>query len=97
MKYIEQTVNNVLTLLAKNLNVVKWWVDRPYAVHKDTKSQTGATMLLGRGAIYSLSQTRKINTRSSTETELVAADNMLPQVLWSKNFLEEQGVLANHI
>ena len=97
MKYMEQTVNDVLTLSAKNLNVVKWWVDGSYAVHKDAKSQTGATMSMGSGAIYSSSQKQKINTRSSTETELVAADDMLPQVLWTKYFLEEQGVPANHI
>ena len=97
MKYMEQTVNDVLTLSAKNLNVVKWWVDGSYAVHKDAKSQTGATMSMGSGAIYSSSQKQKMNTRSSTETELVAADDMLPQVLWTKYFLEEQGVPANHI
>ena len=54
-------------------------------------------MSLGKGAIYSSSQKQKINTRSSTETELVAADDMLPQVLWVKYFLEDQEVIANHI
>ena len=41
-------------------------------------------------------QKQKINTRSSTETELVATDDMLPQVLWTKYFLDEQGVKAQH-
>ena len=94
---MEQTVNDVLTLLTKSLNVVKWWVDGSYAVYKDARSQTGATLSMGGGAIYSSSQKQKINTRSSTETELVAADDMLPQVLWTKYFLEEQGVIANHV
>ena len=55
MKYMKQTVNDVLTLSAKNLNAVKWWVDGSYAVHKDVKSQTGATMSMGTGSIYSSS------------------------------------------
>ena len=54
-------------------------------------------MLMGTGAAYSLSQKQKINTRSSTETELVATDDMLPQVLWKKYFLDEQGVNAKHV
>ena len=97
MTYMKKTADDVLTLSAKNLTVVKWWVDRSYTVHKDAKSQTGATMSMGSGAIYSLLQKQKINTRSSTEMELVAADDMLPQVLWTKYFLEEQGMFANHI
>jgi len=84
-------------LSAKDLRVVKWWVDGSYAVHKDCRSHTGATMSMGSGSIYSSSQKQKINTRSSTEMELVAVDDMLPQILWSKYFLDEQGVQANHI
>jgi hypothetical protein len=32
-----------------------------------------------------------MNTRSSTETELVAVDDMMPQVLWTRYFLMDQG------
>jgi hypothetical protein len=34
---------------------------------------------------------QKLNTRSSTETELVAADNFMPIILWTNYFLEAQG------
>jgi KUP system potassium uptake protein len=34
---------------------------------------------------------QKINTKSSTEGELVAVNDVLPQVLWTKYFLEAQG------
>jgi hypothetical protein len=34
---------------------------------------------------------QKLNTKISTEAELVAADNIMPQVLWTKNVLESQG------
>jgi len=34
---------------------------------------------------------QKINTRSSTETELVAVDDFVPQILWTNLFMEAQG------
>ena len=37
-----------------------------------------------------MSKQQKINTRSSTEAELVEADNGLPQFLWVRYFMEEQ-------
>jgi sporulation protein YlmC with PRC-barrel domain len=32
-----------------------------------------------------------VNTRSSTETELIAVDDALPTIQWTKNFMAEQG------
>ncbi len=33
----------------------------------------------------------KLNTRSSTESEVVAVDNLIPQILWVHLFLKAQG------
>ena len=54
------------------------------------KSHSGMTMTMGKGAIISLSRKQKLNTRSSTEAELVAVDDSMSSILWVKNFLEEQ-------
>ena len=48
-------------------------------------------MTMGRSAIQSMSRKQKLNTRSSTGAELVGADDVMGQVLWTKWFLEEQG------
>ena len=48
-------------------------------------------MSLGVGLVYSSSKKQKLNTKSSTEAELVGADDVLPQALWTRYFLEEQG------
>ena len=80
-----------LTLEADDLRVVKWWVDGSFAVHPDMKSHTGATMTLGKGSPYSTSTRQKLNTKSSTESELVAVDDVMPQALWTSYFLEAQG------
>ena len=46
---------------------------------------------LGRGAASSYSRKLKLNTRSSTETELVTADMFMPEMLWSLHFIQAQG------
>lgn len=48
-------------------------------------------MTLGKSAISSFSRKQKINTRSSTETEVVGVDDAMPSVLWSLYFLQAQG------
>jgi hypothetical protein len=48
-------------------------------------------MTLGNGAIYSISTKQKVNSRSSTEAEFIAVDDVISKVLWTKLFLENQG------
>ena len=74
-----------------NLNIIKWWVDGAFAVHEGMRSHTGGMMSLGKGSAYSASRKQKLNTKSSTEVELVAIDDVLPQALWTKYLLEGQG------
>ena len=90
IKYIRGTKGIPLTLELEKDSGIKWWVDAAYAVHPDMRSHTGQIMSMGRGALYSSSGKQKMNTRSSTKAELVAADNALSSVMWTKLFLEAQ-------
>ena len=40
-------------------------------------------MSLGQGAMYATAQKQKLNTKSSTEAELVSTVDVLPQMLWT--------------
>ncbi len=91
MKYLQGTRDKVLTLKADDIHVIKWYVDTSFAVHPDFRSHTGMTMTMGQGAVQTMSRKQKLNTRSSTEAELVGADDAIGQILWTKMFLEEQG------
>jgi hypothetical protein len=91
MRYLRATRNTVLTLEASNVNIIKWWVDASFAVHPDMRSHTGAVMTLGKGAMYSMSTRQKLNGRSSTEGELIGVSDAMPQILWTRYFLEAQG------
>ena len=53
-------------------------------------------MSLGKGATMSMSRGQKLDTKSSTESELVRIDDALPQILWGKYFIEAQGYTAEH-
>lgn len=54
------------------------------------RSHTGGILTLGKGAIYGTSTCQKLNTKSSTEAELVGVADVLPQILWTRYFLEAQ-------
>ena len=49
-------------------------------------------MSLGKGSVYSMSRKQKLNTRSSTEAELVGVDDGITLVLWTRLFLMHQGI-----
>jgi len=91
LKYCNGTRQDKLTLSADNLHVIKWSVDSSFAVHPDFKSHTGGCMSLGTGAPITTSRKQKLNTRSSTESELVSVDDMSVMILWTKLFMEAQG------
>jgi len=91
MRFLNGTKDDDLTLSADNLNVIKWFVDASFGVHPDFKSHTGGVMTLGQGAVLSMSRKQKLNTRSSTEAELVGADDAATMILWTKLFMEAQG------
>ena len=91
VQYLRKTKGLVLRLEADDLHILKWWVDGSFAVHPDMKSHTGGCLSLGKGTIYGTSTRQKLNTRSSTETELIAVDDCMPQIMWTRYFLEAQG------
>jgi hypothetical protein len=95
MCYLNSTQKDVLVLHADDSHNIIWHLDASFGVHNDKKSHTGATMTLGGGSITSVSTKQKINTRSSTEAELVSIDDIISKVLWTKRFLQEQGYVVN--
>jgi hypothetical protein len=91
LTYLNETSEMDLTLSADSMKVIKWWVDASFGVHKDFKSHTGATMSFGVGSPISVSSKQRINTRSSTEAELVGVNDAMAIILWVRMFITEQG------
>jgi hypothetical protein len=86
LQYLKWTRSMPLNLTIDSLQSTKWLVDSSHGVHEDGKGQTGAGMILGKGAVISFSRKQKSNTRSSTESELVGVDDAMPSILWSLYF-----------
>ena len=60
-------------------------------MHADYKSHTGACLSFGHGCPVNISSKQKINTRSSTEAELVTINDAMALVLWCWLFIMGQG------
>ena len=93
LQYLNGTPELFLTLGADSLTKLSTWVDAAYAVHQDMRSHTGAVMSMGTGAFGCKSTKQKLNTKSSTEAEVVGASDFLPSTIWARMFLESQGYL----
>ena len=52
-------------------------------------------MTMGQGSIINVSRKQKLNTKSSTDAKLVAADDISVMILWTKLFLKAQGYKIN--
>lgn len=70
---------------------MKTWVDASYAIHDDRKSHTGGAISFGRGVLMSKSKKQKLNTKSSTEAEVVGVSDYLGEMIWARMFIECQG------
>ena len=90
MMYLQGTAGLPLIIGVDDTNNVRWYIDGSFAVHNDMRGHTGIAMTMGKGALYSSSQKQKLNSKSSTETEVIGLNDGLNQVLWTKYFLEGQ-------
>ena len=90
MVLLKVTINNVLTLEANDNKNLMWFIDVALAVHADMKSHTGAIFTMIKGEIFSISTKKKVNIRSSTESDLIGVNDKIARVLWMNHFLEWQ-------
>jgi hypothetical protein len=80
-----------LTLVVDEMNfIIHWYMDGLHQIHEDCRGQIGSLMMLGKGAAISSSNKMKCNTQSSTETELISLHDKLPDIVWTRYFVECQ-------
>ena len=72
----------------------QWYIDAAFGVHPDFKSHSGGVLRSSNsgGAIISDSTKQKLNSRSSTEAELIAGDDFMHRILHTQRFLQQQGL-----
>ena len=89
--FLRGTINDKRIIGADSLRELRVWVDASHAIHGNMRGHTGGTMSMGRGTIHNKSSKQKLNTKSTTESELVGVSEYLPYNLWKVNLFGAQG------
>jgi hypothetical protein len=91
MRYIRGTFTMPLILSDNGSGILKWWVDALFAVHPNMWGHSGGGLSLGCGFPIVSSTKEKLNTRSSTETDIVGAADFMSSICWTPYFVKAQG------
>ena len=91
IRYIRGTQNLGIILEGSKNLAVYGYIDASYGIHADLKSHTGCVIGIGKGPVFAKSSTQKLNTKSSCEAELVGLSDSTGMIIWTRNFLIEQG------
>eukprot|EP00957_Ditylum_brightwellii_P076151 5788828-Ditylum_brightwellii.AAC.1 len=69
--FLKRTINDVRIIGATSIQDVYTWVDAAYVVHPNMRSHMGGAMSFGWGIVHGRASKQKLNTKSSTEEEVV--------------------------
>jgi hypothetical protein len=75
-----------LILIANGSGILKWCIDASFAVHPNISGHSGGGLSLGQGFPIVRSTKQNLNTRSSTETDIVGDDDFMPEICWTNGF-----------
>jgi hypothetical protein len=93
LRYINGTKDLKTRFKPESLQLFAY-IDASFGLHEDTKGQTGIIITLGKTGppVFCKSKKQKLVSRSSTEAELIALNEGLPEVIWAKQFMENMGI-----
>ena len=91
MRYNRETRTVPLILSTKGNGSLKLWVDALFDVHPNMRGYAGGGFSLERKFPILSSTKQKLNTRRSTDTELVGADDFMTVICCTNYFLKAQG------
>ena len=93
--YLRDTIKLPRIIGADRLDIISCWADASYAVHHDMKGHTGGVTSFGRGVTHTMCSKQKLNTKSSTESEIVGASDYITFLVWLSGFMKDQGIVIN--
>ena len=89
--YLKGTLDMPRIVGANSLSIFQAYADSSYAIHADMKSHTGGTTTFGHGVTHTKCLKQKINTKITTESEIVAASDYVAHAVWLAGFMRDQG------
>ena len=91
VSYLESTKEMAFMMAPRGI-YLEMYIDASHAVHRtDGRSHTGIVLTLGGAPFYCSSSRQELNTRSSTESEIVAMSSASSMIQWARQFMQEQG------
>ena len=81
MTYVKGAIGLPLILSIEKSGNIKWYVDSAFAMHKDVRIHSCVFMTMGTGGAY-FQSSKKNNTKSSTEAEIVGVNSAMDQEIW---------------
>ena len=91
IQYIIYTIELPHIIGVDTLEELHTFIDVAFAVNPDRKSQTGGYVTFGRGGVHSESSKQKLNSKSSTEGEIIGFSDYLTIPIWFRYYLQAQG------
>ena len=95
LKYLNGTRNEKLVVVANKDLSIEAHIDASFVTHADGKGHTGVVISVGGTPVMFRSGKQKIVTKDSTEAELVALSDKMPDVIDIHEFLTYQGNKVN--
>lgn len=92
--YLNGTIDDIQILGATGLDCLTTCVEAAYVVHNNMRSHTEGAMSMVRGLVHGCLSKQKLNTKSSTEAELVGVSKNLPYNIWLVNFFKNKDTLS---
>ena len=68
------------------------WIYASHVVHPNMRVHTGGSTYFGCGIIYRKPAKQKLNTKSTTDSEVLGMSECVPYKIYIINFLEAQGL-----
>ena len=81
LKYLKRTRDLKRTMGMNGSGYLQTWIDVSYAIHRDMRGHTGGIISMGKGTVIHGCSKQKINTKSSTESEVVGVSDFLPYTI----------------
>ena len=90
MKYMRCTRDIPLILSSNDNGVLKWWIDSSNAVHSNMRGYTYGGLSMEILFPNATSAKQNLNTHCSTKSDNVGVHNCMPDVFWTRYFMEAQ-------
>jgi hypothetical protein len=91
LKFLKRTRADRRIMGADDILKLETYIDASYATHANMRGHTGGAMSFGWGVVHEKASKQKINTKSSTESEVVGVSEYVRHKIQMINFLGAQG------